>query len=56
MTGKGGLTRKSAIVAVLLSVAYVVSLAVVISAFPPHSWGIPLIVVGAGDQPAVVFS
>ncbi|WP_173922832.1 zinc ribbon domain-containing protein [Agromyces sp. Marseille-P2726] len=47
MAGKGGLTRKCAILAVLLSVAYVVSIAVVISSFPPLSFGIPIIWLGA---------
>ncbi|GAA3204227.1 zinc ribbon domain-containing protein [Microbacterium terregens] len=47
LTGKGGLIRKAAILVVLLTVAYVVSVAVVISTFPPLSFGIPIIVVGA---------
>ncbi len=47
LAGKGGLTRKSAILVVLLSVAYVVSAAVVISSFPSLWFGIPVVVVGA---------
>lgn len=47
LTGKGGLTRKSAILVVLLCVAYVVSWIVVNSTFPPLWFGIPLVVVGA---------
>ena len=47
LSGKGGLTRKSAILVILLSVAYVVSVAIVISAFPPLWFGIPIIVIGA---------
>ncbi|HYJ48694.1 MAG TPA: zinc ribbon domain-containing protein [Microbacterium sp.] len=47
LAGKGGLTRKSAILVVLLIVAYLVAVAVAISAFPPLGFGIPIIVVGA---------
>lgn len=47
LTGKGGLVRKSAVLVVLLSVAYVVSVVIVISTFPALWFGIPAIVVGA---------
>ncbi len=47
LTGKGGLIRKSAILVVLLCVAYVVSVSVADSAFPSLGFGIPIIVLGA---------